>query len=56
MPSTEIIQEAVKKAHQQDGWTITADPYTIEYQEITVCADMAAERLPGAIAFGQVGA
>jgi len=29
----------------KDGWTITADPYKIEYEGIEVFADLAAERI-----------
>jgi hypothetical protein len=29
---------------QGHGWTITADPYTIKYQDVVVYADLAAER------------
>jgi hypothetical protein len=28
----------------KDGWTITADPYKIRYEDITLYADLAAER------------
>lgn len=45
MPATDRIHDAVKNALVKDGWTITADPYTIEYEEIMVFADLAAERL-----------
>jgi hypothetical protein len=44
MPSKDIIHEAVKNALIKDGWTITADPYTIKYEEIKLFADLAAER------------
>src|ERR1700737_2011206 len=45
MPTADFIHGAVKQALIKDGWTITADPYTIEYEEIRVFADLAAERL-----------
>jgi hypothetical protein len=45
MPAADFIHNAVKNALIHDGWTITADPYTIEYEEIKVFADLAAERL-----------
>src|SRR5260370_40737702 len=44
MPAPDIIHNAVKNALIKDGWTITADPYTIEYKEITPFADLGAER------------
>ncbi len=42
----DIIHHAVKNALIKDGWTITADPFKIEYGEIKVQADIAAERRP----------
>ncbi|MGB3759337.1 MAG: XisH family protein [Rivularia sp. (in: cyanobacteria)] len=44
MPSKDIIHDAVKNALIKDGWIITADPYTIRYEEIKLFADLAAER------------
>lgn len=44
MPKLDVIHGAVKNALIKDGWTITADPYRIEYEEITVYADLAAEQ------------
>ncbi len=44
MPSKDIIHDAVKNALINDGWIITADPYTIRYEEIKLFADLAAER------------
>ncbi len=38
------IHGAVRNALIKDGWTITADPFTVTYEEITVFADLAAER------------
>ena len=40
----DIIHEAVKNALEKDGWTITADPFTLKYEEVEVYADLAAER------------
>jgi XisH protein len=48
MPKLDIIHDAVKNALIKDGWTITDDPYRIKYEEITVYADLAAERLMAA--------
>ena len=45
MPRADSIHSAVKNALIKDGWTITADPYVIEYEEIKVFADLAADRL-----------
>ena len=43
MPRLDTIHNAVKNALINDGWVITADPYRIKYEEITVYADLAAE-------------
>jgi len=40
----DTIHDAVKHALIKDGWTITHDPYRIEYAEISVSADLGAER------------
>ena len=37
------IHATVKQALVNDGWTITADPYEIEYEGVKVYADLAAE-------------
>jgi hypothetical protein len=34
MPALDTIHDAVKNALIKDGWSITADPYMIEYEEI----------------------
>ena len=39
-----IIHDAVKNALIKDGWTITADPFTLEYKDEYLYADLAAER------------
>jgi hypothetical protein len=40
----DLIHNAVKHALIKDGWNITHDPYRIEYEEVKLYADMAAER------------
>ena len=42
----DIIHDAVKNALLKDGWHITDDPFRMEYEEIEVFADLAAERSP----------
>ncbi len=42
----DIIHDAVKNALIKDGWTITADPFEIRYEEFRLFADLAAERSP----------
>ena len=42
----DIIHDAVKNALIKDGWQITHDPFRIEYEELEVFADLAAEHSP----------
>jgi hypothetical protein len=44
MSAKDVIHDAVKIALIKDGWTITADPFTIRYEDATVFAELAAER------------
>ena len=44
MPARDSIHDAVKNALIRDGWTVTADPYVIRYEDLTLFADLAAER------------
>jgi hypothetical protein len=53
MPKLDIIHDTVKTALVKDGWTITHDPYIIEYKELTLYADLAAERTIAAEREGQ---
>lgn len=45
MPRKDLIHQAVKNALIRDGWTITADPYLLEYGAEDLFVDLAAERL-----------
>lgn len=45
MPAKDLYHDAMKNALSKDGWIITKDPLTIEYEEIQVYADMAATKL-----------
>jgi len=45
MAAQDIIHDAVKNALIKDGWTITHDPYIIKYEEVTLQADLGAERV-----------
>ena len=38
------MHDAVKNALIKDGWTITAAPYVIAYEDVTLFADLGAER------------
>ena len=44
MAAQDKIHDAVKNAPIKDGWTITADPYSIAYKGLGLSADLAAER------------
>jgi len=44
MPRKDRIHEAVKNALVKDGWTITDDPYRIEYEDADVYADLRIEK------------
>ena len=45
MPAPDTIHGPVRNALIKDGWTITADPFTLKYEELRLYADLAAERL-----------
>jgi hypothetical protein len=44
MPAKDTYHDAVKNALIKAGWTITADPYPIKYEEIRLIADLAGEK------------
>jgi hypothetical protein len=44
MPALDAIHEPVKNALVKDGWAITDDPFTITLEELTLYADLGAER------------
>lgn len=44
MPAKDIYHNAVKNALLKDGWTITADPYSIKYEDAELYADLAAQK------------
>lgn len=43
MPAKDLYHDAVKAALVKDNWTIVADPYRIQYKDINLYADLAAE-------------
>jgi hypothetical protein len=45
MPRRDVIHESVRNALVKDGWTITDDPYLLEYGDEDLFVDLAAERL-----------
>lgn len=44
MPKLDLIHNAVKSALIKDGWSITDDPYIIQYRKTVLYADLGAER------------
>jgi len=44
VPAKDIYHDAVKSALIKDGWTITHDPYTMEFGQKDVFVDLGAER------------
>ena len=44
MPQFDLYHEPVKQALIKDGWTITDDPFTIEYKGLRLYADLGAEK------------
>jgi hypothetical protein len=42
MAAKDKIAGAVKNALVKDGWTITADPYILRYEDAALEADLAA--------------
>jgi hypothetical protein len=49
MAQLDKIHSSVKNALIKDGWTITADPFRIEFEEYRLYADLSAERPTAAI-------
>ncbi|CAD0224160.1 FdxN element excision controlling factor XisH-like protein [Planktothrix agardhii] len=45
MPRKDIYHDAVKNALIKDGWTITADPYPLEYEDVELYPDLAVEKV-----------
>jgi XisH protein len=48
MPAYNVFHGAVKRGLIKEGWTITADPYFIQFGGIDQYIDIAAEKLIGA--------
>ncbi len=49
----DIIHDAVKQALIKDGWVITHEPFTIQYEDEPVYADLGAEKVIAAERAGQ---
>jgi hypothetical protein len=44
VPARDLYHDAVKAALIKDNWAILADPYRIQYKDVDLYADLAAER------------
>jgi hypothetical protein len=40
----DVIHDAIKNALIKDGWTITHDPFRVQFEEFELFADLGAER------------
>lgn len=49
MPQYDLYHDVVKRALTKDGWAITDDPFTLEYEDLRLYADLGAEKLFAAI-------
>lgn len=56
MPARDIYHKAVRTALLADGWTITHDPYRIEYGGKDAYVDLGAERQPDLLLAAERGA
>ncbi|HEY9707416.1 MAG TPA: element excision factor XisH family protein, partial [Oculatellaceae cyanobacterium] len=45
MAAKDLFHEAVRRGLEKDQWTITDDPLELEWEEVKVKIDLAAERL-----------
>jgi hypothetical protein len=48
MPARDIYHNAVRRALEKDGWTITDDPLHLEWGRTDIYVDLGAEQLIGA--------
>lgn len=53
MSRRDKIHDAVRNALVKDGWTITADPFDLEYEDAVLHADLAADRILAAERVGE---
>jgi len=52
MPAKDLYHDAVRKALENDGWTVTHDPYTMKWGRKDLHIDLGAERLIAAEKIG----
>ncbi len=45
MPTKDKIHDTIREALENDGWQITDDPLTIQYEDATVFVNLGAERV-----------
>src|ERR1051326_7310747 len=43
MPQRDVFHEVVRRALERDGWTITHDPYPLQYGESRLCVGLGAQ-------------
>ncbi|NER24816.1 MAG: fatty-acid synthase [Symploca sp. SIO1B1] len=53
MPRLDFYHNVVRVALIKDGWTITDDPLTVEFEDLTVYADLGAQKIIGAQKYQQ---
>jgi hypothetical protein len=53
MSAKDKFHQAVKTGLQKQGWTVTADPLELNYGDLTLLVDLAAERLLAATRQGE---
>ncbi|EAW35996.1 element excision factor XisH family protein [Lyngbya sp. PCC 8106] len=53
MPRLDLYHNVVRAALVKDGWTITHDPFTIVFEDLTVYADLGAEKMIAAQKSGE---
>lgn len=45
MPAKDLFHQTVINALEKDGWKVTHDPFVLKYKDLTVIADLAAEKV-----------
>ncbi|NES19827.1 MAG: fatty-acid synthase [Symploca sp. SIO3E6] len=53
MPRLDLYHNVVRVALVKDGWTITHDPLTVEFEDLTVYADLGAQKIIAAQKYEQ---
>ncbi len=45
MSARDLYHSVVRQALENDGWTITHDPYNLQYEDVNLAVDLGAEKL-----------